>query len=210
MARIPLHRTIKFCKISSRMYFHCSFFTIKNRNPKFRAQNSFAPAVNIWNRELVLKFLKEDLRLALEGLPLLQYTIRPEMIIMATKAQTIPAAWNAIPLLNGGVETGSMYLQYVQGIQPNLPAHTTCKSILLLYKFSNTPVFFPPQQLFMSRKTDSVYSVCLIISLHIQLLTIYQGVHITHFNFLRVQATWNTNQDKIKITQLIYVTERSQ
>ena len=25
----------------------------------------------------------------------------------------------------GGVETGSMYLEYIQGIQPNVPAHTT-------------------------------------------------------------------------------------
>ena len=30
----------------------------------------------------------------------------------------------------GGVETGSMYVQYAQGIQPNVPACTTCKPIL--------------------------------------------------------------------------------
>ena len=32
--------------------------------------------------------------------------------------------------LKGGVETGSMYNQYVKGIQPNVPAGTTCKPIL--------------------------------------------------------------------------------
>ena len=29
------------------------------------------------------------------------------------------------PINLRGVETGSMYLQYVQGISPNVPAHTT-------------------------------------------------------------------------------------
>ena len=33
----------------------------------------------------------------------------------------------SIPLLpfSGGVETGSMYVQYVQGVKPNVPARTT-------------------------------------------------------------------------------------
>ena len=32
-----------------------------------------------------------------------------------------------------GVETGSMYVQYVQVIQPNMPAHTTFKEIYSLF-----------------------------------------------------------------------------
>ena len=38
----------------------------------------------------------------------------------------------------GGVETGSMYVQCVQGIQPNVPAHTTCNPIL----YSNVDIFY--------------------------------------------------------------------
>ena len=40
----------------------------------------------------------------------------------------------------GGVETGSMYMQYVQGISPNIPAHTTF--IEILYKIFNGTIAY--------------------------------------------------------------------
>ena len=46
------------------------------------------------------------------------------------KAIVLPMS-NSDPTYFGGVETRSMYIQYFQGIQPNVPAHTTFREIWL-------------------------------------------------------------------------------
>ena len=98
---------------------------------KFRriTRPRFATRKNLGHR--VLRFA---LRLNLELVPwFAEIWIIPFFFWSKKRTMKLFMANNKTMYIIVGVETGSMYVQYVQVIQPNMPAHTTFKEIYSLF-----------------------------------------------------------------------------
>ena len=79
----------------------------------------------------------------------------------------------------GGFETGSMYVQYVQGIQPNVTARIACKSpTSKLCRYMDPISLAPVFALNIVRPIQAIvirYSVLRDFSYHVQLSFHYLG-----------------------------------